>query len=67
MELKDDKLTGAKAIAKFIGEDERRTFYLLEHKQLPAFKLGGRWATRKSTLMKHYEKLEADALEPVVA
>lgn len=63
MELKDDMLTGAKAIGDHIGEDERRTFYLLENRQIPAFKLGGRWNARKTTLLKHIEKLEADALE----
>ena len=67
MELKDDKLKGAKAIGEFIGEDERRTFYMLEQRQLPAFKLAGRWNARKSTLIKHIEKLEAAALEPEVA
>ena len=67
MELKEDKLTGAKAIAEFLGEDERRTFYFLEQKQLPAFKEAGRWTTRKSTLVSHYDKMEAGALEPEVA
>ena len=67
MELKEDRLTGAKEIAEFIGEDERRTFYLLERKCLPAFKEGGRWTTRKTTLIKHYEKKEAGALEPEAA
>ena len=67
MELKEDRLTGAKEIGEFIGEDPRRTFYLLEQKQLPAFKEGGRWTTRKSTLIAHYEKMEAGALEPEAA
>ena len=28
MELKNDRLTGAKAIGDFMGEDPRRIFYL---------------------------------------
>ena len=63
MELKNDRLTGAKAIGDFMGEDPRRIFYLLEQRLIPAFKLGGRWNARKSTLLKHIEKLEAEALE----
>lgn len=67
MELRDDKLKGAKAIAEFLGEDERRIFYMLERKQLPAFKFAGRWYARKSTLIAYIEKMEAGALEPAVA
>ena len=67
MELKDDRLTGAKAIAEFLGEDQRRIFYMLEHRLIPAFKLGGRWNARKSTLVKHIEKLEAEALAGAAA
>ncbi len=61
MELKDDKLKGAKAIAEFLGEDERRVFYMLEKNQIPGVKYGGLWNARKSTLVKHIEKLEAAA------
>lgn len=66
MELKDDLLRGAKAIADFTGEDQRRIFYMLEKGQIPGFKLGGRWNARKSTLVKHIEKLEAEALAEAV-
>ena len=61
MELKDDMLTGAKAIAEFLGEDPRRTFYMLEKGQILGFKRGGRWNARKSTLVNQIEKLEAAA------
>ncbi len=57
--LCDDKLTGARAIAEFLGEETRRTFCLLERGELPAFKLGGRWCARRSTLLAHIERLEA--------
>ena len=39
--LADDMLVGVEAIAAYIGEDPRKTFYLLQKKQLPAFKLPG--------------------------
>ncbi len=67
MELKDDMLKGAKAIAEFLGEDQRRVFYMLERKQIPGFKRGGLWNARKSTLVKQIEKLEAAAAEREVA
>lgn len=67
MELRDDLLKGAAAIGDHIGESPRRTFYLLEHGLIPGFKQGGRWNLRKSTMLKHIEKLEAEALEPAVA
>ena len=58
--LADDMLVGVEAIAAYIGEDPRKTFYLLQKKQLPAFKLPGSsvWRARKSTLQKHIERLE---------
>lgn len=43
-----DLLHGAAAVADFLGVNPRRAFYLLESGELPAFKLGGRWALRKS-------------------
>ena len=67
MELRDDLLKGAASIADYIGESPRRTFYLLERGQIPGFKQGGRWNLRKSTMIKHIEKLEAEALAEAVA
>ena len=62
MELKDDMLKGAKAIANFLGETERHVFYMLEKGQLAGFKRGGLWHARKTTLVKQVERLEAEAL-----
>ena len=62
MELRDDLLKGAASIAEYIGESPRRTFYLLEHGQIPGFKCGGRWNLRKSSMIRYIEKLEAEAL-----
>ena len=67
MELRDDTLRGAKAIADFIGESERRTFYLLEKRQLVAFKRGEIWHSRKSTILRDIEAKEAASVEPEVA
>ena len=55
-------LVGSQAIAEYIGEDLRKTFYLLQKKQLPAFKLPGSsvWRARKSTLQNHIKRLEQD-------
>jgi hypothetical protein len=59
--MADDTLEGAAEIAAFTGKTLRQTHYLLETKQLPAFKLGGRWHMRRSTYTAHIEKLEAEA------
>ena len=45
-----DLLRGGSAIARFIGESERRTFYLLEHGFLPAGKVGASWVASKAAL-----------------
>lgn len=60
-DLADDLLGGAKEIAKFTGESPRRTYYLLETRKLPGFKLGEKWYARKSRLIAHYEALERAA------
>jgi hypothetical protein len=59
MELAEDLLSGVKAIAEYRGEPERRTYHLLETGQIPGYKLGGRWNSRKSTQLAHIEKLES--------
>ena len=59
MELSEDHLSGVKAIAEYRGESVRRTYHLLETGQIPGFKLGGRWNSRKSTQLAHIEKLES--------
>jgi hypothetical protein len=59
-DLANDLLEGVPAIAAFSGWSTRRTYYLAENKLIPAFKLGEKWAARKSTLRKHIEGLEAN-------
>jgi hypothetical protein len=52
--LADDILRGCASIAKFIGEDERRTFTLLQEGVLPAQKERNIWVSTKSALKAHY-------------
>jgi hypothetical protein len=59
--IADDTLGGAAEISSYIGKTVRQTQRLLETKQIPAFKLGGRWHMRKSTYQTHIERLEASA------
>lgn len=47
----DEIVWGAKGCAPIIGRTERQTFHLLEAGKLPAVKIGGRWAARKSALL----------------
>jgi hypothetical protein len=59
--LSDDLLRGTKALAEFIFADDRKARsvqHMHETKQLPTFKLAGQICGRKSTLLKHLEKLE---------
>ncbi|WP_409188754.1 DNA-binding protein [Bradyrhizobium sp. RDM4] len=56
--LADDLMIGAKPIATELGVPLRQAFYLLETGILPAFKLGGKWAARKSTLRSFVDDLE---------
>ena len=62
--LADDMLKGAKAIGEHIDEDKRRTFYLLERRLIPAFKIGALWHMRKSSYRRHIEQLEQAAMAP---
>jgi len=59
--LSNDVLRGVPAIAAFRNEKPRRTYHLLETGQIPGFKEGGVWTTRKSTQIAHFERRERDA------
>jgi hypothetical protein len=48
-----DLIWGCAAIAKTIGLSERRTFYLLATKRLPARKIGSLWVASRSNLHRH--------------
>jgi hypothetical protein len=52
--LADDLLKGAQAIADYIGDDVRDTFYGLQKGYLPARKHGHHWISSKSALRRHF-------------
>jgi hypothetical protein len=57
VDLSSDRLRGMKEIARFIGEDERRTYYLVEKGLLPGvFKQGNTWLGLKSVIREGYER-----------
>jgi hypothetical protein len=56
-ELAEDLLRGVDAIAEYIGDSTRRTYYKLERGYLPAGKEGATWIASKSALRTHFEKI----------
>ena len=58
-----DFLHGAEEIGAFLGESTRRTYYMLEKRQIPAAKVGRLWLARKSRLLEHLAQQEAEMLE----
>lgn len=58
-DLGADMLVGVEAIAKALRTSTRRAYYLCETRQIPAFKLGGRWHLRPSAYRAHIARLEA--------
>jgi hypothetical protein len=55
--LADDLLDGMKAISFFLGQTERRTYYLAEKGLLDGvFKQGNRWIGLKSVIREAYAK-----------
>jgi hypothetical protein len=59
--LADDLLRGIKPIAAFIGENDRRAYYLCEKGYIPAGKTGGLWIASKRALRAHFAKITAGA------
>jgi hypothetical protein len=61
--ISDDLLTGAEKIAEFVFADTspqtvRKTRHLIRTKVIPAFKLGGVVAARKTTVLRAIEALD---------
>jgi hypothetical protein len=56
--LAEDLMVGAKPIAEFMGLPVRQIFYLAETGRLPLFKIGNKWAARKSAIERHLANLE---------
>ena len=50
---RNDLVWGARAIGSVINRETRQTFGLLESKQLPAKKVGGRWVASRQRLLNH--------------
>lgn len=63
----DDMLRGTTAIAAHLRESVRRAQYLLETRQIPAFKVGDRWHMRPSAYRRFIEELEAPAIAEAIA
>ncbi|MDN4988829.1 hypothetical protein QY049_37420 [Bradyrhizobium sp. WYCCWR 13022] len=59
VEIADDLMLGAKTVAAWMGLPVRQIFYMAETGQLPLFKIGGKWAGRKSTIAAHVARLES--------
>jgi hypothetical protein len=57
-DLADDLLRGIHKIARFLGTTDRQAYYMAGRGLIPAFKRGKIWEARRSTLVRHIEKLE---------
>jgi|RhiMethySRZTD1v2_1073278.scaffolds.fasta_scaffold1647091_2 hypothetical protein len=52
----DDVIWGANGIASVINTTPKRAYYLLEKKELPAKKIGGRWCSTRGRLLRHFNE-----------
>jgi hypothetical protein len=57
-DLAGDLMEGVPAISRFLGVPERRVYWLAANKTIPLFKQGNVWCGRKSTLRRHYDRME---------
>ena len=62
--LASDLLKGIRPIADYIGETERRTYYLCERGYIPCGKEGATWVASKHALWEHYQRLTGVRTEP---
>ena len=60
--MSNDFLHGAQSIADFLEVPIRRAYYMLENGQIPAARIGDKWSARRSRLLEHYSKREAETL-----
>jgi hypothetical protein len=58
-----DLLSGAEAIATFIGVKPRRVYHLVEIRRLPVFRMGSTLCARRSTLVRWIEDMERAAID----
>ncbi len=59
--LADDLLRGVGSIAEFLGESQRRTFYLCERSYIPVGKVGTTWIASKKALRAHFDRITGGA------
>jgi hypothetical protein len=60
--LADDRLRGAKAIGDFLGEPEKRVYYLAAHAYYPIGKIGAALIASKAALRARHEQLTQIAI-----
>ena len=66
-DLADDLIEGMKAISRFIGRPERRSFYLAEKGKIPGvWKEDGRYYGLKSKIREGYERKAGGSSEAAV-
>jgi CRISPR/Cas system CMR-associated protein Cmr5 small subunit len=65
-DLASNKLRGVRKIAEFIGEDDRRTAYLIERDLIPYAKEGRAVISFKSWLRRHYANLRSNTTDPEI-
>jgi hypothetical protein len=64
--LGEDLILGGSALARFLFKDakkRRKIYHMYERGLLPLFKVGPELAGRKSTLLKHIEQVEREAIK----
>lgn len=61
--LADDLIVGLRAIGDEIGRTPRQAQHLIHIRQIPAFRLGGQWASTKSALRRRISDRLARAAE----
>jgi hypothetical protein len=59
-----DLIRGAKAIAAFLGVNEKRVYYLSDHKHWPIGRIGSTLVASRAALKEHYERLTRGTAEP---
>ena len=60
--LASDLMVGVAEIGQFIGKSPRQVDYMVRNDMLPVFKVGNVWHARRSTMIAHFTRLEAEAL-----
>ena len=57
----DDLISGAPAIAVELNWKLSKTYHALQDGKIPGFKMGETWYSRRSSLKRHFDKLEEAA------